>query len=239
MKSFLLPWIKLLTFRMTPDEWNSLDVRYLQAGLALTWLAGIGRHWDDPRAILMQQSGLGSVVYVVALSAFLWLLSKPLHPDKIQFRRLFTFVTLTSPPALLYALPVEKWTTMATANTINFWFLAIVSLWRVALLRNFFKLSGFSDGRVFLATFLPLGFIVFTLFSLNLQHVVVNIMGGIRDADKSVHDGAYTLLFLLTALSIYITPFLALGWIYLVATHHVVPFVRLRLTGRKKPEDRP
>src|SRR5687768_8039418 len=93
---------RLLTFRLSHDDYLRLDRRHLGFGLATTWLAGIGRYWDHPDAHLLQYAGLGSVVYVVVLSLFLWLLIWPLRPANWRYERVLTFVTLTAPPALLY-----------------------------------------------------------------------------------------------------------------------------------------
>ena len=49
------------------------------------------------------------------------------------------FVTLTSLPALLYAIPVEKFMALEYAQTANVLFLAVVASWRVALLIVFLK----------------------------------------------------------------------------------------------------
>jgi|GEM_PF-4987218 len=43
------------------------------------------------------------------------------------------FVTLTAPPALLYAIPVERFMTPSAASVTNAWFLAVVAAWRVGL----------------------------------------------------------------------------------------------------------
>ncbi|MGF1678707.1 MAG: hypothetical protein ACFCUX_05880 [Candidatus Methylacidiphilales bacterium] len=213
MKSICLVWFRLLSFQIHPEEWKACGNHFLVAGMMVTWVAGIGRHWDDPRAEWIQQTGLGSVVYVLVLSALLWCVSKPLASGRMSYLSLLTYVSLTSPPALLYAIPLEKWMSLEHSNTINFWFLAVVSAWRVGLLWNFYRLSGLALFDRVLVTFLPLGFIVVTLFFLNLQHVVMNIMGGIRDADRTTHDQAYGLLFLMSALSVYLTPLLMLTWL--------------------------
>ena len=113
---------KLLTFRLSQSEFLQLDGRHLAFGLACTWLVGIGRFWDHPNAKLFQYLGLGSVAYVFALSVFLWLIIWPLRPDNWSFLNLLTFITLVSPPALLYAIPVEQWFQLETAARINLWF---------------------------------------------------------------------------------------------------------------------
>src|SRR3712207_7552248 len=58
-------------------DWSS-DVcsSDLAFGLACTWLVGVGRYWDNPRASLLQHLGVGSVVYVFALALLLWLRSE-------------------------------------------------------------------------------------------------------------------------------------------------------------------
>ena len=58
------------------------------------------------------------------LSAFLWLIVAPLRPRNWSFIGVLIFVTLTSLPALLYAIPVEKFMSLENAQTANVIFLA-------------------------------------------------------------------------------------------------------------------
>lgn len=102
----------LLTFRLSLEDFLRLDNRHLYFGLLATWLAGIGRYWDHPNAHILQYAGLGSLCYVVVLSLFLFGLVATLKPDNWHYKRVLTFVTLTSPPALLYAIPVERFMTL-------------------------------------------------------------------------------------------------------------------------------
>ena len=67
------------------------------------------------------------------------LIVAPLRPRNWSFVGVLIFVTLTSLPALLYAIPVEKFMSLETAQTANVIFLAIVASWRVALLIVFLK----------------------------------------------------------------------------------------------------
>src|SRR5689334_11993983 len=99
---------RVLTFRATRNELRSFDRRHLFLGFLLTWLVGMGRWWEDPRAGLLQHLGVGSLVYVVILSLFLWLIIKPLAV-RTRYVTVLTYVTLTAPPAILYALPVRSW----------------------------------------------------------------------------------------------------------------------------------
>ncbi len=200
MNSVLRTVWRVLTFQATREELALLDGRHLAFGLVFAWLAGMGRYWDDPRAEFLQQLGIGSVVYVFVLSGLLWVLGTPLRLPRWRYRDVLTFVTLTSPPALLYALPVERWFGVRTAIDLNVGFLAVVASWRVALwvffLVRFARLGAFATTVVAL---LPLTAIVLLLSVLNLQHAVFEIMGGMRD--PTPHDGAYVVVLGLTGLS--------------------------------------
>ena len=126
---------------------------------------------------------------------------------------MLTFVSLVSPPAVLYAIPVEKFVSLDAANNINALFLAVVRTWRVALLifflRRLGKLGWFS---ITVATMLLLTLIVVTLGVLNLDKVVFDLMGG--RSDPSPNDEAYGVLVLLSWLSILL--FIPLVVCYLV-----------------------
>jgi len=181
---------RLLTFRLTQKEFFTFDSRHFIFGLICTWLVGVGRYWDNPKAVFLQHLGIGSVVYIFVLAAFLWVFISPLRAKNWSYFRFLTFVSLVSPPAILYAIPVEKFVDLGTANAINAWFLFVVASWRVALLlfalRRFFGMDGLSAVT---ATFLPLALIVLGLAVLNLERVVFNIMGGITQ--PSPNDSAY------------------------------------------------
>ncbi len=206
---------RLLTLQLTPAEFQTLGHRHLVFGLVWAWLVGIGRNWDNTRASFWQHTGIGSVVYVFAFALLLWLVIRPLRPRHWSYRHVCTFVALVAPPALLYALPVERWFTLDQANTINAWFLAVVALWRVLLL--FFYLVRHARLHplvVLVAALLPLTVIVTILTMLNLDRVVFDFMGGIRN--RSPNDSAYGVLVLLTMSSIILFVPLLLSYIFLV-----------------------
>jgi hypothetical protein len=209
--------IRLLTFRITRDELLQFDHRHLAFGVACTWVVGIGRWWDDPRANLLQHLGIGSVVYILLLSLLLWLIIWPLKPHNWSYRHVLTFVSLTSPPALLYAIPVERFTSLGTARSLNVWFLAIVAAWRVALLFFYLgrhaRLSAFS---ITVAALLPVTLIVVTLTMLNLERAVFDVMGGLRDGGTA-NDSAYGVLVALTFLSMLLFIPLVICYIFLSA----------------------
>src|SRR3989304_264982 len=94
------------------------------------------------------------------------------------------FVALTSPPALLYAIPVELFLAPATAHAINVAFLAIVALWRVPLLFVFLRRGAGAGGvAVLIAGLLPLALIVDGLSLANMGHLVYQTMAGIDDLE--------------------------------------------------------
>jgi len=80
MFRMLAPVVRMLTFRASSDELHALDRRHLALGLLLTRLVGMGRWWEHPRTGLFQHLGIGSILYVFALSLFLWLILWPMAP---------------------------------------------------------------------------------------------------------------------------------------------------------------
>ncbi len=198
--SVFITAVRLIFFRIPQAELTRLGWQHLTAGLICTWLVGMGRYWDNPRVGLLQHLGIGSLVYIFILSLFLWLLIWPLRPRHWSYFRVLTFISLVSPPAVLYAIPVEKIVDFETANYLNAWFLAIVATWRVALLifflRRLAELNWFS---VVVATLLPLTLIVVALVQLNLEKVVMSLMGGM--GSPSPNDAAYVVLAVLSLLA--------------------------------------
>lgn len=214
LRQILADQFRLLAFRRTSAGPAVAWRAYLAYGLAITWLAGIGRYWDNPRASLFQHAGLGSVTYVLLLALLLWLVMIPLRPQRWSYRAVLVFVTLTSLPALLYAIPVERFMPMHGAQQANIWFLAVVAGWRVALLLVFLRrVAALSWAAVVVAGLLPLTLIVTALWTLNLEHVVFDLMGGLQPGQESSADGAYGVLTLITVFSILAFPVLLLAYI--------------------------
>jgi hypothetical protein len=199
---------RILTLRFSPEDLNTLGARHLAVGLLLTWMAGVGRYWDNPRVGLLQHLGLGSIVYVFVLSGYLFLVVLPLRPSNWSYRHLLIFVTLTSPPALLYAIPVEKLMSLNAARIANFWFLAIVATWRVTMYSIYLRRRAELGGYIrFCATLLPLSLVVLGLTALNLDRAVFEIMAGVDHKETSA-DSAYFILILLSYLTILGSPIL-------------------------------
>jgi hypothetical protein len=194
--------VRLLTFqRITPDLTRHGSL-YLAFGLGAGWLAGIGRYWDHPNAALWQYAGVGSVAYLFLMSLLLWLILIPLSPRNWTYRNVLTFVGMTAPPGLLYALPVERWVSLSTAQDINVWFLAVVALWRMTLLFLYLKRSaGLNTFQVIVAVLFPVDLIIVALTLLNLEKAVFEMMAGLRSAPPTPNDSAYAILVGLTAIS--------------------------------------
>ena len=207
--------ISLLLFRPFKPNIAQYGHLYLAWGLFTTWLVGIGRYWDHPSAQFWQYWGLGSVSYVFFLALLIWVIAAPLRPDNWSYRNVLIFVALTSLPALLYAIPVEKFMALHDAQSTNVKFLAIVALWRVALLFKFLRsVAGFDGWTVTIVGLLPLVIIVTVLVALNLEQAVFNIMGS--GGRPTQNDSSYTILSLITFLSLWTSPILLIVYCGLI-----------------------
>ena len=199
---------RLLTFRLTAGEFRGFRPAHLYFGLACTWAVGVGRWWDDPRAGLLQHLGVGSVVYVFILTALLWVVARPLGPRRWSYRHALTFVALTSPPAVLYAVPVEMLFGLGTARGLNLLFLCVVASWRVGLLVFYLRRhAGLGLPAAAVTTLLPIVAIICTLAVLNLEKAAFAAMGGLR-GEPTANDSAYGFLTLLALLSFTLLPVL-------------------------------
>lgn len=196
--------IRLLTFKLTRGEMLQFNKTHFIAGLIGTWIVGIGRYWDDSGASVLQHLGFGSVIYIFVLAGFIWLILKPFQVDNWNYFTVLTFIGLTSFPAIFYAIPVERFFSIQTANSMNVWFLAIVAAWRLGLLYYFLKhFTRLSAGNIWTVTLMPICLIISTLTVLNLHRVVFEIMGGVRN--PTPHDSSYLILMLLTGISMILT----------------------------------
>ena len=173
----------------------------------VTWLVGIGRYWDHPSAAPWQYVGVGSIVYILCLSFLLYLIVRPLRPSNWTYRGVLVFVGLTSLPALLYAIPVERFVDLSAAQSINAWFLGAVAVWRVALLIRYLIVSAKLHWFVVVTvSVLLLSGIVVTLTLLNLEHVVFDLMAGIREENAGPNDAAYLIVLSLAFFSVWAFP---------------------------------
>lgn len=186
--------LRILTFRADRWTYAEFDRRHLVFGLVATWIVGMGRWWDDPRAHLVQKLGLGSVVYVFALATVLWLFLLPLRTGALPWRHVLTLVTLTAPPAAIYAMPVERWMSVEDAITVNMCFLGVVASWRVAMVVVWMRRAlGFLWRDIAAGLFLPLAGVAWAIAAVNPERAnVIEIMGGVRTPTPG--DGAFELV---------------------------------------------
>lgn len=207
--------LALLTFRFSAERFNGLSRGHFYAGLVGTWVAGIGRYWDNPKAELAQKLGLGSLAYIFVLSALLWCVFRPVAGRAANYWKLVSFVGLTSFPAWLYAIPVERFMNMDAAISLNVLFLAVVAAWRLALLFRYTRLVyQFGWWRTTVCCLLPMTAIICLLAVLNLERAVFEIMGGLREPTAA--DGSYFVILLLSLLSVWLFPVLLLNWLWFV-----------------------
>lgn len=219
--------LRVLTFRAREADYDGLDGRHLLFGLACAWLAGIGRYWDNPRVEGLQKLGLGSVVYVLALSLLLFLVVRPLRPERWTYLWTAAFVALTAPPALIYAVPVERIYPLDRARAINVAFLLVVATWRVALYAHFLRRSARLRWASLLAALLaPLTILVVALVLLNLERAVFDLMAGLRDGGTA-SDEAYAALVALGFYSLAAAPWIGALWL-----------VEVVLAWRRRPRAR-
>ena len=124
---------QLLFFKIGRKEILEFNNSDLVTGIAFTWIVGMGRYWDDPGASWLQHLGGGSLIYIYILSFLIWLILKPFGIPDWSRKNVLIFVSFTSAPAILYAIPVERFFDIDTSATLNAYFLLAVALWRVAL----------------------------------------------------------------------------------------------------------
>jgi hypothetical protein len=198
---------RLISFRISREEILQFDSWHLLIGIIATWLVGIGRWWDDPRASIIQYLGLGSVIYIYVLSLFIYLIVLHFKPPYWNYRILLFFISLPFFHAALYAIPVERFMSVSNAAYRNVKFLIIVTVYRIALLVFFLsRLTRLKGIYVITLTLLPVCLIIVVLTVLNLERAVFYIIGGIRD--ETSHDRAYAILNGLTFFSLILLPLL-------------------------------
>jgi hypothetical protein len=203
---------KILFFQFTREDIHSLNRSHFIVGLSGTWLAGVGRYWDHPHAEPLQYAGLGSVIYIFILALLIFLVVLPYKLKGWSYFKVLTFISLTSFPAILYSIPVEKFMVMNVAASVNAWFLGIVAVWRLALLFRFLKIfNSLQWWNVLFIALFPMCFVIVSLTALNLEKVVFNIMGGLRETTG--REKSYTVLIALSYISLLAFLPLLIGYI--------------------------
>lgn len=213
--------LRFLTFRARAEEFDQLGTRHLVFGLVCTWLVGIGRYWDSDRAEVLQHLGVGSVVYVFVLGLILWTLVLPFAPKNWSYLKVVTFITMTAPPAALYAIPVEMWFDLPTASMLNVQALLLVATWRVALLVFALRrMARLRWSEIIVSASLPLVAIVTVLSALNLEKAVFSVMAGLAPGAGTSADDAYATVLMMTISAWAVLPFIAIAWCVVVVRSH-------------------
>jgi hypothetical protein len=155
-------------------------------GAILVLSAGIARNYDHLDLLKQSEWFIGPfIASLVSINVIFFCIKGPLRllavgPEGKQFATFLTFAWMTAPCAWLYGIPVESMTDLVTATKWNIAFLAIVSLWRVALMtRAVAVLTGVTNLRAFVLILAPAAFesmIGSTMKGMSL----VQIMGGVR-----------------------------------------------------------
>ncbi len=209
--------LRVLFLRSTNDDYRSFNYLHLAVGLVCTWLVGMGRHWDNPRVDLPLSLGVGSLAYVFVLALLLFTVGLPFRDKEWTYRRVLTMVVLSAPPAVLYAVPVERWMDFETARSMNLWFLAIVAAWRMLIWGRFVFLmlpAQFNWITCLSVVLMPVSVIAVTLIVLNLEKAVVDFMAGLLPPPEgTTADEAYQWLIIGGVLSLYVLPVVAIAYI--------------------------
>lgn len=160
----------------------------LLIGAILVLTAGIARNYDHLDLLRDPEWIIGPFIASIITSSIIFVVVKTylgLYGSKvrIKWRQYVSFLCLywmTSPCAWLYGLPVESYTDLVTATKWNIAFLAIVSIWRVALMtRSLAVLTKASYGVSLLGILLPASAIM-CVGSFFKGLSLVGIMGGVR-----------------------------------------------------------
>lgn len=205
---------RTLTFRLHRQQIEAFDWRCLVLGLVFVWLVGVGRHWDDLDAELLQRLGVGSLAYALGMSCLLWLIVLPVANQPISYLQTLTFVAMTSPPGLVYALPVEWWTEPNTAAALSGWALAFVAAYRVTLLVLFYRrAAALHPAGAVLLTLQPLVLILVVLAALRIDVVIGRMMAGIRDGAPAAAEQLDVIIFTIGSYALLASPVIVLAYL--------------------------
>lgn len=205
--------LKFLAFQSVRPDMKRLRWHFLALGLVSSWLAGLGRYWDTPEAQWWQYAGLGSIIYTLFMAAFLYALILPMQPRNWSYLNVLTFVGMTAPPAILYAIPVERFTDPYMASQVNYGFLVVVATWRVGLLWLYLRRSAqLSVAPAFFALTVPLALIMVVLAYFQLSQTIMEGMAGNR-VDHQPVNYAGKLIVWLGGGSILALPVLIVGYL--------------------------
>lgn len=184
--------------------------RALWLGLLFVLSAGFAREYDgqdllhEPWHLLLPVGASLLTSFLLFLATYdLILMKEPSDPASasppslwVAYPMFLGLFWLTAPLAWLYAIPYERFLTAAQATQANLWTLALVALWRVALMvRVVSVLMGY---RVLAALFLVMTLAdLEALLALRFVPVpIINVMGGIRltESERMMQSAALIVL---------------------------------------------
>lgn len=190
-------------------------------GIILVVSAGLAREYDGEDLIhepwhalrpLGASLASGTTLFLVVHLAALMKSHKGEGTPPSFFGAWRTFLGLfwcTAPMAWLYAVPYERFMSPVDAIAVNLWTLAIVSVWRVALMtRVIHVVYGFGYVSSFFLVMLFADAVVFAVVTL-VPTPVIDVMGGIRHSDRDALIASVT--FSVTILSVLTAPVWILG----------------------------
>lgn len=186
MKNAFVDMIDVLLLRITSERIRRFGWWHLFLGVAVTWLVGVGRWYDDPMADPVRLTGVGSIVYVLFLGTFIYLVARPLASADSPLRnagKVIIAVMLTAAPAALYAFPIERFGDPDLHLNYNTAALFVVSTWRVMMFYSILRQGGEMDKKQTWAVMLVvISVILGVLGFFGVLGAVANSMGGFRDA---------------------------------------------------------
>jgi hypothetical protein len=192
--------LRLLTFRITREDFESFGNSHLFFGLFCNLILNICLWWNHPEAKLTQYLGINSVVHLLILSFIIWLAITPLKPHKWSYKHVLTFMFLTYLPTLFLHIFTEPYLDDNSSITPNTWFLATLAFWEFLLLLFYLsyhaRLNWFYQAVVIL---LPVSCVCFLFYIQNLHDVVFANITGLRS-----REGELSRLLSLTGLSFFV-----------------------------------
>lgn len=123
------------------------------------------------------------------------------------------FLLMTAPPGLVFLIPVESFLSLRRAQLANAVLLGLVALWRFALLLWFLRVIARLSGMpLVVASLTPLVLIVAALALLNLEHVAIDFLRGVRPDQYSPYDLSYSIISLLSFIALFAAPYLVVAY---------------------------
>ncbi len=189
----------------------------LWVGLLFVLSAGFAREYDgqdllrEPWHLLVPVGASLAASFLLFLVACgpLFLRRQGRPPFFAAYRSFLTLFWMTAPLAWLYAIPYERFLSPGAATSANLWTLALVAVWRVALITRVvsvitgrdlvlsaMQVMAFADAAALLAVYL-------------MPKPVMSYMGGIRLTESEVH--IYTAQTVVGVLGILSAPIWAVG----------------------------